>query len=285
MLGCVAAGPITTLGQPNGEVYEEAQVLASGALPARGGQSLLFRAADQKPGQSPIASVDVTDAYGEPGKPLALQVELPQQSDSNPYFVNITGIPADFVVSQGTRSGGGWLFAANALKGLTITAPFSFHGRFTIAVKLFSSERKLIGVGMALVTIRERKAAQVNARVLAAGDAQESDATPPEARRQTPGSTASVSPEKEASQLKRSEDLLKSGDISAARLILETLSDEGSGQAAYLLGRTYDPIFFSSNFIRGMAAEPAKAAFWYKRALELGNKEAGNALLRLESSN
>jgi TPR repeat protein len=99
------------------------------------------------------------------------------------------------------------------------------------------------------------------------------------------GGASSISPEEESSQLKRSEMLLKSGDISAARLILETLTDAGSGQAAYSLGMSYDPVFFRSNFIKGMKPEPSKAIFWYTKALELGYKEAEGAMLRLKSNN
>jgi len=217
---------------------------------------------------------------------LALQIELPQKTFNDPFYISITGIPVQFAVSNGVRSGNDLLVTGNELKGLTITAPPAFSGRFAIGVKLFDIEHKLEAAGAAFVTIRERGATPSGAGSWAEQhNAQEGPASHPQPASQIPGSANSVSPEEESLQLKRSEILLKSGDISAARLILETLSDEGSGQAAYALGMTYDPVFFSSNFIRGMAPEPSKAMFWYKRAFELGHKEASTAISRLETNN
>ena len=250
-------------------------MIPNGAL-----QSLRVWIADRKP-----AEIDVTDAYGEPGKPLALQIELPQKSFIAPLFISVTGIPLQFAASGGVRSGNDLLVTANELRALTITAPPSFSGRFAIGVKLFDTEHKLVAAGTAFVTIRERRVTAGAGSVVAEHNVQAGATSPPLPALQSPGSANSVSPEEESLQLKRADSLLKSGDISAARLILETLSDEGSGQAAYALGMTYDPLFFSSNFIRGMAPEPSKAMLWYKRASELGYKEASNAMLRLETNN
>ncbi|MGA7326956.1 MAG: hypothetical protein WBX25_21310 [Rhodomicrobium sp.] len=266
----MAAGVSTS--QSFDTVRENDRVLTREMIPGGPPQSLRIRIADRKP-----AEIDVTDAYGEPGKPLALQIELPQKSFSGPLFINVTGIPLQFAASGGVRSGNDLLVTANELRALTITAPTSFSGRFAVGVKLFDTEHKLVAAGTAFVTIRERKAAPAGAGTMAVEHNVQAGTQP--------GSANSASPEEESSQLKRAESLLKSGDISAARLILETLSDQGSGQAAYALGMTYDPLFFRSNFIRGMEPEPSKAMVWYKRAFELGHKEASTAMLRLETNN
>jgi hypothetical protein len=279
VLVCMAAGISTS--QSLYDVRENDLVLTRERIPSGTRQSLWLRVADRRP-----AEMDVTDAYGEPGKPLALQIELPQKAFSGPFYISITGIPVQFAVSNGVRSGNDLLVTGNELKGLTITAPPTFSGRFAFGVKLFDTEHKLVVAGAAFVTIRERGVTPSGAGAWAAQrNAQISPASPQPPASQIPRRVNSVSPEEESLQLKRSDILLKSGDISAARLILATLSDEGSGRAAYALGMTYDPLFFSSNFIRGMAPEPPKAMFWYKRAFELGYQEASTAMLRLETNN
>jgi hypothetical protein len=235
-----------------------------------------MQTADRDPSSLSAAEIDVTDGFGEPGKPLALQIELPPQTLSGQFFVGITGIPGQFTVSPGVRSGTSWLLAARELNGLTITAPESFNGRFPINVRLFDSEHKIAATGTAFITIRDRKISGPSTGAWnAADETQPRKVSPSQPVPESPARSMSITPEDEALQLKRSEQFLKSGDISAARLILETLVDQGSGQGAHALGTTYDPIFFKSNFIRGMAPDPAKAAFWYRKAIELGYKEEG----------
>jgi hypothetical protein len=241
-------------------------------------QFLLMQVADRDGGNLLTTEIDVTDAFGEPGKPLALQIELPAATVNGPFSLSITGIPPQFDVSRGIRSEADWLFTMKELNGLTITAPVSFAGRFTIGVKLLGVDQKVLAAGSAFVTIRE----QSNAAPRSAADVAQ-PAQVPKPQPVAPRSS-SMTPSDEAAQLERADALLKSGDISAARLILETLSDEGSGKAAYSLGLTYDPVFFSSNFIRGMAPEPATAAIWYQKAFELGYKEAGSAISRLQAN-
>ncbi len=229
------------------------------------------------------ADIDVTDAFGEPGKPLALQIELQPPTFSDQLFVAITGIPSQFAVSPGMRWEAGWLLTAKELKNLVITAPESFDGRFPISVQLFDREHKVVATGTAFITIRNGKAARTSTGAISAAQMVQSpvpsSSQPVPQYQVEPGSSA---PEDEAPQLERAEQLMKSGDISAARLILETLSDQGSGKAAHALGLTFDPVFFKSNFIRGMAPEPAKAAFWYKRAVELGYRDPGNSISKLQ---
>jgi hypothetical protein len=229
------------------------------------------------------AEIDVTDAFGEPGKPLPLQIELQPPALSDQLFVAITGIPNQFAVSPGVRSGFGWLLMAKELKSLTITAPDSFDGRFPISVQLFDKEHKVAATGTAFISIRGGKAARPSAGAISA--AQMAQAPMPSSSRPVPedqGESASSAPEDEAAELARADKLMKSGDISAARLVLETLSDQGSGKAAHALGLTFDPIFFKSNFIRGMAPDPAKAEFWYKKAVELGYRDAGSSISKLQ---
>ena len=68
----------------------------------------------------------------------------------------------------------------------------------------------------------------------------------------------------------RAQSLVRQGDISAARLLLEPAVDAGSAQAAFLLAQTYDRGVLASWRVRGIAGDDAKARLLYTRAYQGG---------------
>lgn len=85
-----------------------------------------------------------------------------------------------------------------------------------------------------------------------------------------------------AALVTRGDAFLSTGDIVSARLFYERASDGGDGGAALRLGATFDPAFLSRTGIRGAPTDPAQASSWYRRALDLGNSAAQEALRDLE---
>jgi TPR repeat protein len=81
--------------------------------------------------------------------------------------------------------------------------------------------------------------------------------------------------------LERARALLKSNDIAAARLIFTRLANNGVAEAAFELGRTYDPDFLKTVPIAGLAPDREVAWQWYKKAAALGNADAKNRLAKL----
>src|SRR5258706_16459514 len=71
--------------------------------------------------------------------------------------------------------------------------------------------------------------------------------------------------------IKRGDELLRIGDISAARLAYERAAAGGSARAMTALGITYDPSFFNRINVRGIRPDPAMAAEWYRKAATLGD--------------
>jgi TPR repeat protein len=57
-------------------------------------------------------------------------------------------------------------------------------------------------------------------------------------------------------------------------------AETGLARAALLLGSTYDQHEFARLRIQGVQPSPSLAHKWYLRAQELGETEAGTALLR-----
>jgi type II secretory pathway predicted ATPase ExeA/TPR repeat protein len=83
--------------------------------------------------------------------------------------------------------------------------------------------------------------------------------------------------------LKRGNELLAIGDISAARLMFERAASGGSARAMTGLGKTQDPAFLNEAGARGIRADPAIAAEWYGKAAALGDAEGASLMKRLEA--
>jgi TPR repeat protein len=79
----------------------------------------------------------------------------------------------------------------------------------------------------------------------------------------------------------RGDELLKLGDVAAARLYYERAAILGSGIAAMSLGKTYDPVFLASIRASGVLPDRDRAASWYSKAVGLGDREAETLLARL----
>jgi type II secretory pathway predicted ATPase ExeA len=96
-----------------------------------------------------------------------------------------------------------------------------------------------------------------------------------------PATTNPMSPEMVAALLRRGNVLLQQGDISAARLVYERAAASGSGAGATGAGKTYDPVVLARMDARGLRGDAALAADWYRRAIALGDSEAGELLKAL----
>jgi TPR repeat protein len=81
----------------------------------------------------------------------------------------------------------------------------------------------------------------------------------------------------------RGSDLLKSGDLASARLVLRRAAEAGSAEAALKLGSTFDPTFIQQLGVIGVAHDVARARQWYERAVELGSDAAAQRLTDLKS--
>jgi hypothetical protein len=87
-----------------------------------------------------------------------------------------------------------------------------------------------------------------------------------------------------AAMIKRSKDMLASGDIISARLLLRRAADAGSAEAALALGATYDPAVIRKLGVIGMTPDIAQARQWYQRAAALGSAAAPAQLAILEQA-
>jgi len=83
------------------------------------------------------------------------------------------------------------------------------------------------------------------------------------------------------SLINRGEDLIKSGDLSSARLALRRAAEAGDARAALLLAGTFDSNLLEKMSFQDWKADAAMARFWYERAAQLGSAEASGRLQQL----
>jgi hypothetical protein len=79
--------------------------------------------------------------------------------------------------------------------------------------------------------------------------------------------------------LKRGKDLIATGDLAAARLVLKRAADANDVEATLALAATYDPYVLRELKVYSFAADAGMARAWYEKAKQLGSSVA---LRRLE---
>jgi TPR repeat protein len=77
-------------------------------------------------------------------------------------------------------------------------------------------------------------------------------------------------------------DFFKDGDVVSARLLFRRAATSGNAEAAFVLGRTFDPVVASRMGIIGIKPDIARARQWYERAAELASPAASQELARLQ---
>ena len=92
-----------------------------------------------------------------------------------------------------------------------------------------------------------------------------------------------LDPNEIASSLRRADDLIASGDLAAARLVLRRAADAGDARAAMTLAGTYDPAILEKLGVHGFVPDVAMARGWYEKAKKFGSAEAPQRLELLAS--
>jgi hypothetical protein len=78
--------------------------------------------------------------------------------------------------------------------------------------------------------------------------------------------------------LNRGKNLMASGDLAAARIVLRRAVDASNAEAALALAATYDPFVLRELKVYGFTGDAAMARTWYERAAELGSSVAPRRL-------
>jgi hypothetical protein len=138
------------------------------------------------------------------------------------------------------------------------------------------------GSSSAAVTVETPRAAAPEAAAAPVAMAPERPrvaASSPSATPEPTGSPAPSGPRLSDEQITalvaRGDAFLSGGDIASARLFFQRAADAGDGRAAMRLAVTFDAAFLDRAGVHGVRGDPEQAAYWYRRARELGEAKTG----------
>ena len=240
-----------------------AEVGPAAAPPSRVAQAVRSQSAVTEPSRALPPPVEAkirapARLSGTAGQSIALPIEIDGSVALPTAVVVVAGLPAGTRLSKGApRPTGDWSLSAADAAGLSMTLPQSPGGRHQLTIELRSVD--------AAVMASVRSTLDV---VAAPAKAPMSDAVRP------PETTA-------MEWLAEAKRLMNAGHIASSRLVLERAADAGLGEAARLLGDSYDPAKLYALGVRGMSGDVQKAIHWYERADELGDPQAKARLLAL----
>jgi TPR repeat protein len=81
--------------------------------------------------------------------------------------------------------------------------------------------------------------------------------------------------------LERGQRMIDEGDLTGARSFFRRVAESGDPRGALAMGATYDANYFAELGIRGVNPDNALAGDWYRKAMDLGSKDALDRLERL----
>jgi hypothetical protein len=209
------------------------------------------------------------------GREIAFGAILPP---THARYLLIRGLPPEAKLSSGRDSGSGaWMVRGEHVPALTLALGKTEPGDYPIEVYVLAS-----GDGpQARQNFVLRVEPPVQAYAAAAGGDWASgllNVMPSAHAAEPPAAGANA-----AVLHGRARELLDIGDIAGARLLLRHLAEQGDGDAAYELARTFDREMLAELGARGLDGDPAQARGWYQRASQDGNAKATERLKILAS--
>ena len=187
-------------------------------------------------------------------------------------IVTLAGLAPNTRLSAGSPMGANaWRLPARELGTLLVQAPPTFAGTMEVTVDLRAADGQIADSQVLHLEWIDNAEAKNGAVPLS----RPSDRNDAEAR------TLRLEPDEMAKLVMRSEEALKNGDLSSARLLLRRAAEAGSAPAAFALGATYDPRVINQLGTIGAVADAAQARAWYEKAVELGSLDASQRLEQL----
>jgi hypothetical protein len=237
--------------------------------------------------------------------PLGIHVGAPPPA----AFVAINGLPAGARLTSGRRVANEWRVPATEISGVSVIPSDGFIGQVQVTAELRDGDGAALVAGSTRLSWTAPRAPAVPAappqaavslvtqppaaappapRVSAVSPAASPVAPPPVAvAPPVAAQAAALAPQADVVRnldvreiqalVKRGQDLLASGDVLSARLLLQRGAEARDARAALLLGTTYDPASLKQLGAGGLA-DVAQARGWYQKAREWGEPGAQRQL-------
>ena len=249
-----------------------------------------------KNAENPKPRLVVTGANAENNEEILIGVTVESPRDGASGV--ISGLAQGTTLSSGKPWGStGWTLPASELATTYLRPPAGFTGvmEYTVALQLADG------------TIADRQTMRLEWTAPAAAQAPKAPQSPAPVAAQAPKAPQSPAPtslqsqasvqtpapamqagraidqEELAAMVKRGEELLNTGDIASARLLLRRAAEARDARAAFALAGTYDPIVLKRLGAYGSTPDVAAARDWYEKARQYGSREAPQRLELLAS--
>ena len=279
--------------------------IGEGALSALPTWQSLTSSLFPAPQRKPAPTLVLRDGNGPVNEPLPLGVNVSSPGAS--ATVTIGGIPADARLTVGRRMNTGeWGVPAQEISNVSIIPPADFVGVMNLTAELRGSDGAALVSSLVRLTWTSATPvgtvatpvgtveAPASAAAVAAGPAAAptpppqqsvtSPGPPPAAARAEPP-MREINPDEVAGFLRRAQELLASGDVQAARLLLLRAAEAHDARAALSLAKTFDPLLSKQFGAADPEPDLAQARNWYQKAEEWGALEARRQLEALASYN
>ena len=192
---------------------------------------------------------------------LGLKME-PMPDEAASMLVVVRNLPAWLTLSKGSALGNEiWLLPAHLASDLEIDVAASAEGAANLLIQLATFDGRIV--------------IEASSTVVATRPLQAPSAVPMTARSGDLGEQTLLR------LVTRSELLIDTGEVAAARTLLRTAAEAGSVAAALKLAETYDPAEVQRLGMTDKSADPNEAARWYERAEALGSQVASARLVAL----
>jgi hypothetical protein len=258
----------------------------------------LFPASQQRKLASTLV---VNDSSGTVNEPLQLGVMV--SAPGTGTSVTLRGLPPGSRVTAGRRiSATEWSVPAREISTASVVPPPDFSGQITLGAELrgeegdalVGSEVHLAWTPAVISAAPARPQPALSQVSLPTPTAPMPVAPPPVVPMVTappaaeaPSSSSPVvrtlEPREVASFLSRAQDLISSGDLQSARLLLRRAAEAQNARAAFALAQTYDPIVLKRFGASAPTADVNAARSWYEKAREWGAPDAQRQLDALDT--
>jgi hypothetical protein len=245
-------------------------------------------------GQRPTIAVAAT-IPAEPGGQTDFGIRIgPPDAVPRNSFLRVRGLPPMAALSDGhSIAPGAWAVSLAALPDLKLMLPAGAAGRAEIVITLVTVDGAVLAETKATLAIAaprqlergqaQRDAGPPGATMLRAGAPLQPAAPPAALEQRGPAPDASMTPhdrERAQRMMKKGDEQLEEGNVSAARLLYERAAEAGLAQAAMALAATFDATELARLRLP-VNADATQARRWYERARQLGAPGAEERLRRI----
>jgi hypothetical protein len=212
--------------------------------------------------------------------PLPIQIK-PSGTMPRRAIVLIRGLPSTVTLSDGRLfESGVWGVPAADLAKVKMLSSETPAGRTPVTVSVVAIDGTLLAEANGSLIMAESPADLNDKTIFTAAPAQDLPAerdvfnAPP---RPSPAQSEQL-----FSIVRKGDEQMAMGNVSAARLLYRHAADNGLAAAALALAASYDEEELRKRRVKGGVQPDSKQAqFWYEKARELGSAEARERLLKL----